>query len=382
MNVRATLVLSAMLSSCASQPPRQVVDSLFNDSWFAPPAERIRADDVFAMSPEMRQYLAAEIIPGMAALDVQKTLFNKLYLEGQLKLDYDATTTRSAAQAFADKSGNCLSLVMLTAAFAKELGVPVRFQMVHVDEAWSRRGAIEFSTEHVNVTLGPKAGIGTRVGAEASDLTIDFLPPENLASLRTRVIAENTIVAMYMNNRAAETLDEPPFNRAYWWARAAIVEDPRYIPAYNTLGIVYKLHGDLPEAQQLFEWILGLEPENAIAMGNLVMVLNALGKTAEANAFAVKLKAIQPYPPFYYFDLGVEAMKREDFSAARDLFKRQLQRDAFNSQSHFWLGLAYYQLGDLKHAERQFSVAIDTSTTSGDRELYSAQLAALRATLQ
>ena len=376
------LALSAVLAGCATEPPARHPDSVFNDQWFAQPSERISADDAFAMSAEMRQYLATEIIPGMKDRDVQKTLFDRLYVEGQLKLDYDATITRNAAQAFAARSGSCLSLVMLTAAFARELGVPVRFQMVYVDEAWSRRDGIEISTEHVNVTLGAKAGIGTRGGTEATDLTIDFLPPKDLGSRRTRVLAENTIVAMYMNNRAAESLNEPPFNRAYWWVRAAIAEDPRYMPAYNTLGIVYKLHGNLREAQQVFERILEIEPENSMAMGNLLMVFNALGKTSEADALAAKLKAIRPYPPFYYFDQGVEAMKQQDFIAARKLFTQQIQRDAFYNQSHYWLGLAYFQLGDVERAERELAVAIDTSTTSADRERFSSELARLQASRQ
>ena len=48
--------------------------------------------------------------------------------------------TRNAAEAFDARSGNCLSLVIMTAAFAKELGLPVRYQNVFVDEAWSRSG--------------------------------------------------------------------------------------------------------------------------------------------------------------------------------------------------------------------------------------------------
>jgi len=380
MRFRAALAVSAMLAGCASAPAERSTDSLFNDHWFAVPSERISADDAFAMSAEMRQYLAMEIIPGMQDRDVQKSLFDKLYVEGQLKLDYDATLTRNAAQAFAARSGNCLSLVMLTAALAKELGLPVRFQLVYVDEAWDRHDGIEFLTEHVNVTLGAKAGIGTRGSLQATDLTIDFLPPEDLASRRTRVLSEHTIVAMYMNNRAAELLTEPPFNRAYWWARAAISEDPRYVPAYNTLGIVYKLHGNLRAAERVFEWILEREPDNVIAMGNQLMVFQALGKTAQADALAGRLKAIRPYPPFHYFDLGVEAMKQQDYLAARKFFTLQVQRDAFYSQSHYWLGLAYYQLGDINRAQRELAMAIETSTTSADRELYTAELARLRAT--
>jgi len=372
--------MSVMLAGCASEPVvRQPgPDSMFSDQLFAAPSERISAEDLFAMSPEMRQYLAVELVPGPEQDDVRNMLYQKLYAEGQLKLEYDATMTRNAAQAFAAKSGNCLSLVVLTAAFAKELGVPVRFQTVYLDEDWSRRDGIEFFTTHVNVTLGVQAGI-EKGGGQGTDLTIDFLPPKDFGHHRTRRLAENTVVAMYMNNRAAESLREKPLDRAYWWARAAISQDPGYMPGYNTLGIVYKLHGNLREAQRVFERILELEPENAIAMGNLVMVFNELGMTAQAEALAGRLKAIRPHSPFFYFDQGMEAMNQQDFVAARDLFARQIQRDDSNSQAHFWLGRAYEQLGETKNAAKEISIAIDTSTMGADRKLYVAELARLNA---
>jgi len=34
---------------------------------------------------------------------------------------------------------------------------------------------------------------------------------------------------MYMNNRAVETLARGNLDDAYWWARAAILEDPHFI---------------------------------------------------------------------------------------------------------------------------------------------------------
>ncbi len=95
--------------------------------------------------------------------------------------------TRNAAQAFAARSGNCLSLVIMTAAFAKEMGLPVAYQNVYVDETWSRIGDIYFSIGHVNLTLGRRHDPTSVRDDEADLLTIDFLPPSELRGLRTRV---------------------------------------------------------------------------------------------------------------------------------------------------------------------------------------------------
>ena len=374
----AALTFLMMLAGCASAPVEQRAVSPFHDQLFAAPSERISADDVFALSDQMKRYLSTDITPGLRAKGTQQGLYDTLYGHGQLKLDYDSATTRNASQAFAARSGNCLSLVILTAAIAKELGLTVRYQVVYVDEAWSRSDDIQFFDEHVNITLGIKQAVGRIGHIDGNEMTVDFLPPANLGRLRTRVIGEETIVARYMNNRAAESITEQQVDRAYWWARAAISQDPRYLPAYNTLGVIYKLHGNMKEAEQVFTQILGTEPENTIAMSNLVLVLNALGRTTEANSFAEMLKKIRPYPPFHYFDLGMEAMKQGDFDAAKTMFAKEVQRNAYYDQAHFWLALAYYNLGDLKNARKQMGIAVETSTTRSGHDLYAAKLAWLR----
>ena len=85
--------------------------------------------------------------------------------------------TRNAAQAFAARSGNCLSLVIMTAAFAKELGLTVAYQKVFVDDTWARTGDIYLSIGHVNVTLAPRktdqGGGGYRVGSQAARKRLD-----------------------------------------------------------------------------------------------------------------------------------------------------------------------------------------------------------------
>ena len=52
------LLLCALLASCATAPERlPQADRFFNDARFGPPSERIHAEDVFALSPDMKRYL-------------------------------------------------------------------------------------------------------------------------------------------------------------------------------------------------------------------------------------------------------------------------------------------------------------------------------------
>ena len=326
----------------------------------------------------MKHYLSAEIASQLRAKGPQRGLIDALYDKSQLKLEYDAEMTRNASQTFAARAGNCLSLVIMTAALAKEMGLPVRYQRILVDDTWSRSGDLYFSSSHVNLTLGT-AQIGDRIlDDHSAAITIDFLQPEDIRGRRMRVIGEQTVVAMYMNNRAAESLAKGQLDDAYWWAREAIDHDPRFLSSYNTLGIVYRHHGNLQEAEQILKQVLELEPGNTLVMSNLALVYNDEGRVAESNALTRKLLQLQPYPPFHFFNLGLTAMRKGDFTAAKNLFAKEVDRDAYYHEFHFWLAAAYMGLGEVEQARKHLTIAKENSSTRKEHEIYAAKLDRIR----
>ena len=375
------LGLALLLAGCASAPRERVATALFMDAAFHPPVERTDARAVFALSPEMRQYLDAKITEPARKKGRQVALVDALYSQGELKLDYDTGTTRTAAQAFAARSGNCLSLVIMTAAFAKALDLPVTYQKVSVDDEWARSGDLYLAIGHVNLTLGKRrtdeGGFGYRVGArppESDGMTIDFLPPEDLRRMRARAIDEEVIVGMFMNNRAVEALADGRVDDAYWSAREGIVQAPGFYATYNTLGAVYRRHGDLAEAERVFAYVVAREPENIQALSNLVAVLGDLGRTAEAQRFAARLKEIDPEPAFSHFKRGLAAFQAGDMRTARDAFAREVARAPDYHEFHFWLAIAYWNLGETGVARDHLAIALKTSPTRRDHAIYAAKL--------
>lgn len=373
-----SFLLCLLLAACAGpQPLTQTPGHLFRDELFAAPAEPVDAARVFALSDAMRAYLRSEIAPNVRRLGAQQALIEALYTKGQLKLEYDAALTRDAAQAFDARAGNCLSLVVMTAAFAKELGVQVRYQSAYTEEAVSRSTNLLLRSGHVNLTLGRRladSGRGFFV-----ETTIDFLPAEELRGLRTRELSESTIVAMFMNNRAVEALVDGRLDDAYAWARAAIVQDGRFLGAQNTLGVVYLRVGELAQAAAVFEHVLQRETDNRPALANLAKTFERQGRTDEATALTRRLAQLEPDPPFHDFNQGLAAMKRSDFHTARALFAKEVARADYYHEFHFWLALANFHLGDLAQARKHLALARENSTTRADRDLYAAKLAWLRA---
>ena len=381
MKILTIALATLLLAACASAPPPQLPspNGLLHDELFGPPSTRIDARDVFALSDDMRRFLRVEIADELIFKGSRQGLFDALYSRGQLQLEYETRITRNAAEAFAARSGNCLSLVIMTAAFAKELSLPVKFQSAVASETWSRDAGIQYYIGHVNLTLSARS-MDVMFGRAGTDnLTIDFLPPQETRGMSTRVVDEKTIVAMYMNNRAAESISVGKLDDAYGWARAALLHNPSFLNSYNTLGVIYLRHGNMPEATAALDHALVLDPQNTKVMANLASVLTATGRTAEANALMAKLDRLEPNPPFAYLNRGMTALHSGDYQSAREQFAKEVARAPYNDELHYWLAVAYAGLGDTEQARRELARALDYSTTRKDHDLYAAKLDRLRA---
>jgi len=380
MKTWAIACCALLLAGCASERVTPPLDThLFQDQLFQPPSTTVSAADIFTLTPEMREYAHLQVARKQQDKSPQQALFDALYAKGQLKLEYDSATTRNAAQAFQARAGNCLSLVIMTAAMARELHLQVTFQSVAVDDSWSRSGNLYFSSGHVNLMLG-RPRLDRRAGYDAQEyLTIDFMPPDEIRRQATRQLDENTIIAMYMNNRAVESMVANQLDNAYWWARKAIEYDHGFTTAYNTLGVIYQQHGDAAAAEQVLRYAYQQAPSNTVVMFNLAQSLRELNRPAEAQALVNELARLEPQPPFYFFNLGREAMRQGDYARARSLFARELVRDPYYHEFHFWMAAAAYMMGDLKDADQHMEQALENSTARSDHDLYAAKLDRLKA---
>lgn len=375
------LLLCAFLTACATVPTSPAAakpDALFHDALFAAPTQAVNPDDVFAMSAAMTRYLQTDIVRQLRSDGAARGLVNALYRRDQLKLDYDTLTTRNAAQAFEARQGNCLSLVLMTAAFAKALDLQVSYNTVNVDEIWSRADGMAFLNSHVNVTLGPRTIHQTSGYDPGRHMTIDFLPADQIAGHRTQPVSEETVVAMYLNNKAAEALSAGQLDEAYAWVRAGIMRAPDFLSPYNTLGVIYTRHGAWNAAEQVFNHVLKIRPTDKHALANLAGLMSKQNRLAEAQLLQVRLKRLEPYPPYYFFQLGTQAMERGEYKAASEMFAKEVQRADHSSEFHFWLSVAHFRLGELVQARKQMALAIENSNTRSDQALYSAKLERMR----
>jgi tetratricopeptide (TPR) repeat protein len=380
-NLAALLTSAWLLGGCASPLPMPPPDTLFDDSAFEAPAVPVDRAAALSVSPAMREYLAARFKARVLHRDRRHALIDALY-RGELRVAYDAGITRTAAQTFDARAGNCLSLVMMTAAFAKELGLAVRYQSVLGDDAWDRADDLYIAIGHVNLVLEERRETegGGFDATGGSAMTIDFVPPPRQArALVTRTIGEPTVVAMYLNNRAVETLVENRLGEAYALAREAIRTDPALLSAYVTLAVVYQRAHRADLADAALRRVIEREPDNLQALSNRVLALRDLGRGAEADALAGRLARLDPNPPFSFFNQGMTALREGRVEAARRLFAREVERAPYHHEFEYWLAVSYARLDDIDRATVHLRRAMQVSTTRHDHDLYAGKLERLKA---
>lgn len=406
-------LLFASLTGCALAPPALDVQTLLADGLFQHPARPAEADSAMALDAPMRAYLNRTLLNRQLPQGKARALFEALYgvptpaVESRLslRLDYDAGGTRNAAQAFAARSGNCLSLVLMTAAFAREMGLVITYQSAQLDDAFSRDGELTLRSGHVNLLLGPRPPAGDwrsiGIGPDPDRLQIDFLPPDELRGLRTVPVSEATVLAMYMNNRAAETLARAagagatpnlgslaapaaapaagqPIAQAYAWVRESLRHDPGFGPALNTLGVIYQRAGHLSAAARVYEQLLAREPRSVAALWNLAQVREAQGQPQAAALLNERRRLLEPVPPFHYLALGEAALASGDLGAAGELFEREQRLTGESHSLHFQRARLSFMRGDRAAAQRELQLALHISPGGEVQQRYAGKLAWLR----
>jgi Tfp pilus assembly protein PilF len=328
----------------------------------------------------MQRFLRSELEPLLRAEGKQRGLYEALQSRDYLRLDFDAAQTRTAAQAFQDRSGNCLSLVILSAALGRQLGLMVTFQQVIGEDSWGLSGDMVVASGHVNLVLGQRNVAA--FGDDSQSLTVDFLPTEAVRGRRSRIIQEAQVVAMFQNNRAVENLAQGRLDDAYAWAKAALLGQPAMTAAWNTLGVIYQRRG-LPEfAERAYLRALADDPQEVRTLSNLAGLLREQQREEEAQAISRRVADLQPDPPFHHFRLGLAAAKAGDWAQAQEHLEKELRRDPEFQDAQAWLAQTYLALGDASRAELHLALAAKHASTAGSRAAYSAKLEHLQAAVR
>ena len=115
----------------------------------------------------------------------------------------------------------------------------------------------------------------------------------------------------------------------------AIYQKPSFIPAYNALGIVYLVDGNLPASILVHTWAAFLKPDNEIAFYNLSLALHQLEIYPLAIQTANHAAKLEPNNPHPLVSATISYWDNGDKNLAQQVYRQAINLDARYTQITF-----------------------------------------------
>ncbi len=108
----------------------------------------------------------------------------------------------------------------------------------------------------------------------------------------------------------------------------AIYLSPNSLQAFNAIGIVYLVRGDLPQSVVLHSWAAILKEDNEIAHYNLSLAYQRLKQDDLAIAYAQKAIELEPNNPHPFVAKAITQWTSGDRNGAKKTFREAIGVDA------------------------------------------------------
>jgi len=329
-----------------------------------PPAI-VSNDEAMALSDEMREFLD-DNVGKRAGLSVKvKQLAHAIFNENEFGLRYDEVT-RTAAETFKARRGNCLSFTFMFVTMARGVGLDARFQEVKVPPQWTFANETYILNRHVNIYVD-QGWLAPKV--------VDFYIADFKADYDTLIISDQRALAHFFNNMGAELMQHGDVPGAFYAIRKAITENDRsFAPAWDSLGTLYGRMGLFYHAEASFLQALENDRSDLTAMTNLTALYDRLGEPKLASRYRKKVNSYRMRNPYYRFHLAQAAYDLEDYDLAVDHLKYALQRRRNDHRFCALLGLVYLKMGDEKKSRHWMARADKYADTDDMESTYSSRI--------
>jgi len=176
--------------------------------------------------------------------------------------------------------------------------------------------------------------------------------------LKTDPNSSDTWVRLGMLQRQVGNFDE-----AISSFQQASKVDGKNVNALLNEAMLYELQSKKDKAAEVYTRILGLDPENWLALNNMAF-LNAENGTNldQAMTWAERAKKKQPNSPQISDTLGYVYLKKNRNAEALQIFKQVVQQSPKNPTFRLHLAMALLKQGDKQGARTEAQKALDSST--------------------
>lgn len=309
-----------------------------------------------------------------------KALLLFIFKHNEQGLQYVNGQTLTAAQTLQQGQANCLSLTILAYSLAHSVGFPTEFRDVAIPEYWITRNGESFLNGHVNLQIQAvyPMEMMSAVYREGTHYLIDFERGLGVGRLPYNIIQKTDIIALFYNNKAAETLEHGDADRAFAYLRAAARVQPRLPDTWNNMAIWYKRQGDLAKAEMAYRQSLRFDAKNSNTLSNLAILYRDTERAAQAVQLEKRVAKLRETNPYYFLMLGNEASDHGQWDMAKLFYQRSLNLNDRIAETHFAMAKVLLQQGKYQSAAMYLNHARKLTSPGKERDVYQHKLDVLQ----
>ena len=336
----------------------------------------ISPNRIYKLTPKQeREFLTYFKDPAKQHIDDHQRLANFLteYMES---FSYSGTT-KTASEAMASKTGDCVSLAILTSALARLAGVRYLHRKVIRAPIYTRSNDIIITAQHIRTVLfKSKENLSDNaIEPWTKYIYIDYYRADT--DIPAEPITWAHFDSLFYSNLSATYLTENKLIEAYAYSRKALELAPDNPENINQHAVILKRLGYAQKALALYEYGFNYFPDSINLLSNYKVLLERQGNEAMIAKVDAKLLNIKDSNPYQWLQLGYDAYDQEEYSRALQLFKRAEDKARYLDYVYLALAKASYSLGKRNDAKLYLEKALAAPVKANSEQLLAGKLASL-----
>lgn len=333
-----------------------------------PPKVAAEPANVLALTPQMKAFVDAQVDRKSADNLKLNQLVSAIMGKKTFGVTYDEST-RTAADTFLTRRGNCLSFSNMFVAMARYVGLDAEFQEVEIPPDWTLDKETFVLNRHVDVYVD-MGQLGSSV--------VDFNIEDFKTTYEMRIISDARALAHFYNNLGVERMQAGDKGAALWCLRTAIAEDEgRFSPAWTSLGTLYLRNGHPARAEAAYRQALEVNSSDLVAMSDLARLYGRIGDLDRAARYRKLVEHHRWRNPYYRYELARRAYADEHYDEAIGHLKYAARQRPKEDRFPHLLALCYLGKGDVAAARRWLARAEEVAATDALKRQYAAEIATL-----
>ncbi|MFT4731598.1 MAG: tetratricopeptide (TPR) repeat protein [Gammaproteobacteria bacterium] len=385
MKIFTVIIIAIFTSGCVSNVEHQLgknAQSTPATGLLTPPAiqyslfdrQDLKVEDIFALTPLQKSHFLSYFNDKKHENIRGHVRVANYIQEFSVNFSYQGKTL-SATDAFDQKTGNCLSLAILSTAFIKETGLRFQYNKVHSEPTYQRYDNIELVSSHVNVTILSALNTTGALWISGS-ITIDYFRGNN--SFNSVVASPEEVEVMFWNNLSSEAIIAGNLDLAFSYALKANSIDPLYPETLNLFAILYNRKGHSEYAYSVYDFMDKNEIVSFSAIDNFVSLLVNIGDTKRAAVLSNKIQHINDDNPYTWLYRGIAHLEKGEYVLAERYLLKSENYGPYLDEPLFNLAKLYAQQNRVKEARVALLKAKELANTSDDKRRYQAKIYSLR----